>query len=596
MSGHRPFSELTNHFTPADWEEVAAIEAEMLAAIEPSYDYPAGDGDGRRNFPDRALYTLDNLEVLRGMNSETVDLIATDPPFNTSRNRAGTAGFYVDKWKWGDTGILPDQWKWNEVHPIWLEQVRDENRALYEVIEAAGQCHGDDIAAFLCFLSVRLLEMHRVLKPTGSLYLHCDHAANGYLRMALDAIFGAKNFRNEISWRTTPKSLSARQYPRTHDTIFFYNKGRGYTWNPQYQPHSEEYAKSFNHSDEFGIFTPADLSGGKSGGKEAYLPFKGQPPPEGRAWAPPTRDRFPDEAMALIPDDYETLNQLEKCEALDKVGLIYWSSNGKPYYKKYFSTLKGTLLEDVITNIGLPGSGERTGSPDQKPVALYERIISASSNPGDLVLDPFCGCATTLIAANNLGRRWVGIDRRADAAYHVANRLLGLGINVNEFQAQQQALLQELQFHCQILEAPPARTDDGETAPHLAAVYTYRRKPASMSRQQMMDILVEQWGCVCWGCGFAPPDAEHLELDHIDPASQGGSNELDNRCPLCGPCNRRKSNRLTLVALRQLNRRLRKWYGNPTIEQRVDIRLAREWAAEYLAGRAQAGRVGVTGG
>ena len=539
----------------------------------------------RQNFPDHALYTLDNLEVLRGMNSETVDLIATDPPFNTSRNRAGTAGFYVDKWKWGDTGILPDQWKWNEVHPIWLEQVKDENLALYEVIDAAGRCHGDDIAAFLCFLSVRLLEMHRVLKPTGSLYLHCDHAANGYIRMALDAIFGAKNFRNEISWRTTPKALSAKQYPRTHDTIFFYNKGPGYTWNPQYEPHSAEYAKSFNKNDEFGAFTPADLSGGKAGGKEAYLPFKGQLPPEGRAWAPPTRDRFPDKAMALIPADYETLNQLEKCEALDKVGLIYWSGHGKPYYKKYLSTLKGTLLEDVITDISPPGSNERTGSPDQKPVILYERIIRASSNPGDLVLDPFCGCATTLVAANNLGRRWVGIDRRADAAYHVANRLLGLGINVNEFQAQQQALLQELQSHCQILDAAPARTDDGDNYPHLAAVYTSRRRPASMTRQQMLDILVQQWGCVCWGCGFEPPDAEHLELDHIDPASQGGSNELDNRCPLCGPCNRRKSNRLTLVALRQLNKKLGKWYGNPPIDQRINIRLAREWAAQYLAGR-----------
>ena len=105
-----------------------------------------------QNFPDNAIYELDNLDVLRGMNSETVDLVATDPPFNTRRNRSGTAGFYVDSWRWGDTGRLPDQWAWNEAHPVWLDQVRDENRALYEVIEAAGHCHGDDIAAFLCFL------------------------------------------------------------------------------------------------------------------------------------------------------------------------------------------------------------------------------------------------------------------------------------------------------------------------------------------------------------------------------------------------------------------------------------------------------------
>ena len=156
-----------------------------------------------QNFPDNTIYELDNLDVLRGMNSETVDLIATDPPFNTRRNRAGTAGFYVDNWKWGDTGKLPDQWAWNEVHPIWLEEIRDENPALYEVIEATEHCHGKDIAAFLCFLSVRLLEMHRVLKPTGSIYLHCDHTANAYIRMAMDAIFGARNFRNEITWERT---------------------------------------------------------------------------------------------------------------------------------------------------------------------------------------------------------------------------------------------------------------------------------------------------------------------------------------------------------------------------------------------------------
>ena len=142
-----------------------------------------------QNFPDNTLYELDNLPVLRGMNSETVDLIATDPPFNTKRNRSGTAGFYVDNWKWGDTGVLPDQWKWNEVHPIWLEEIKDDNPALFQIIEAARVCHGEDIAAFICFLSVRLLECHRVLKPTGSIYLHCDDTANAYIRMAMDAIF-----------------------------------------------------------------------------------------------------------------------------------------------------------------------------------------------------------------------------------------------------------------------------------------------------------------------------------------------------------------------------------------------------------------------
>ena len=121
-----------------------------------------------QNFLDNTLYEMDNLDVLRGMNSETVDLIATDPPFNTKRNRSGTAGFYVDNWKWGDTDILPDQWKWNEVHPKWLEDIKDNHTGLYYAIDAARHCQGEDTAAFLCFLSVRLLEMHRILKNTGS--------------------------------------------------------------------------------------------------------------------------------------------------------------------------------------------------------------------------------------------------------------------------------------------------------------------------------------------------------------------------------------------------------------------------------------------
>ena len=537
MSGHRPFSELTKHFTPERWERIAAIEAEMRAAMD-------GDPDGRRNFPDRALYTLDNLEVLRGMNSETVDLIATDPPFNTSRNRAGTAGFYVDKWKWGDTGILPDQWKWNEVHPIWLEQVKDENPALYEVIEAAGKCHGDDIAAFLCFLSVRLLEMHRILKPTGSLYLHCDHAANGYIRMALDAIFGAKNFRNEIVWHYNKWTNTASYFQRNHDTIFLYAKSAAATFNKQYGEPTKRQVE-------------LRKAGYNRGSKD------GRP-------------------ILRVYNRKKAAEQIRLAEAEGRT--VYYVDE----------PLQGSPIPDVWTISSLNGqSSERTGSPDQKPLMLYERIINASSNLGDLVLDPFCGCATTLVAANNLGRYWVGIDRRADAAYHIANRLLELGINVNDFQAQQQALLQELQSHCQILDIAPVRTDGGDNYPHLAAVYTARRRPATMTRQQMMDILVEQWGVLCWGCGFAPPDAEHLELDHIDPASQGGSNELDNRCPLCAPCNKRKSNRLTLVALRQLNRKLRKWYGNPPIDQRVNIPLAREWAAQYLADRTRQSNLAV---
>ena len=475
-----------------------------------------------QNYPDNILYELDNLEVLRGMNSETVDLIATDPPFNTKRNRSGTAGFYVDNWKWGDTDILPDQWRWNEVHPAWLEQIKDSNRALYEVIEAAGVCHGQDIAAFLCFLSVRLLEMHRVLKPTGSLYLHCDHAANAYIRMCLDAIFGAKNFRNEVVWCYTGPSNTKKWFPRKHDTIFWYGKGKESCFN-------------------------AD---------EVRVPYS---------------------------------------SGLHNTGQVFHKTDGDNSSVREQEKV-GKVVEDwwLGYNAGNHISkNERTGSPDQKPIALYERIILASSNEGDLVFDPFAGCATTIMAARQNNRRWVGIDRRPDARFHVVCRMAGITAKDAQDIAARPDLSDWLyrqldRYDAHYTTKAPIRTDDGGNAPALPQVYA-RTRPASMRRGEMLDLLTQQWGLVCWGCGFEPPETAYLDLDHVLPASEGGSNELDNRSVLCSPCNKRKSNRLTLTALRGANKKQGRWYGNPKVDQRIVIRLAREWALEFLAKRSQQG-------
>ena len=283
---------------------------------------------GVQNYPNNTLYELDNLEVLRGMNSETVDLIATDPPFNTKRNRSGSAGFYVDNWRWGNTGVLPDQWRWNEVHPRWLEEIKDDNPALYQVIEAARVCHDDGIAAFLCFLSVRLLEMHRILKATGSLYLHCDPTANAYIRLALDAIFGYKNFRNEIVWCYTSPSNVKRNFPRKHDTIFYYVKSN---------------SAEFNRD-------------------EVRVPYH----PETLA----RRGRV-EGSQSFISPSVETTERRDTGQVNELFG-------------------EGKIPEDWWTGIApLTNQREYTGSPDQKPLVLYERIIKASSKDGDLVLDPF---------------------------------------------------------------------------------------------------------------------------------------------------------------------------------------------------------------
>ena len=442
-----------------------------------------------QNFPDSTIYELDNLEVLRGMNSETVDLIATDPPFNTRRNRSGAAGFYVDNWKWGDTGKLPDQWAWNEVHPVWLDEIKDENRALYEVIEATEYCHGQDIAAFLCFLSVRLLEMHRVLKPTGSISLHCDHTANAYIRMTMDAIFGAKNFRNEIVWCYTGPSNTPRWFPRKHDTIWFYAKSKETTF------HGDNVRRPF---------------------KVPYAPARGIY--EAKIWEDTEKKRQIHE-RGTIPTD--------------------WWADG------FLSNISGY-------------KSELTGSPDQKPLALYERIVLASSNKGDLVLDPFAGYATTLIAARDHGRRWVGIERRPDARHHVVCRMLGLKAQEAE-KARENTLygdwitaqLSELETHYRT--EPPVRTDEGEAAaPFLAPVFIPKEK-LILTHRQMKDYLVETFGLQCWGCDFQAPDERYLQLDHVDPRADGRSNHLDNRALLCSPCNLAKSDRITLIQLQRDN-------------------------------------------
>ena len=364
-----------------------------------------------QNFPDNTLYELDNLPVLRGMNSETVDLIATDPPFNTKRNRSGTAGFYVDNWKWGDTGVLPDQWKWNEVHPIWLEEIKDDNPALFQIIEAARVCHGEDIAAFLCFLSVRLLECHRVLKPTGSIYVHCDDTANAYIRMAMDAIFGKKTFRNEIVWeRIKGAGKTSQHAPRTwarsSDSLLWYSKSKKYQFNSEAikVPYTEEYlAENFPYWDEKGRYKRRSPFRPPGLGKRPNLnyEYKGFKPPHPSGW---------------------TVSR-SKLQTIDNEGDLEITSTGKIYRKQRPS---GMMPNNIWTDIPQAAGNERTGSPDQKPLALYERIIKAGSNEGDLVLDPFCGCATTIIAAHNLKRRWLGIDRRTDARYHVVCRMAGI--------------------------------------------------------------------------------------------------------------------------------------------------------------------------
>ena len=393
-----------------------------------------------QNFKDNTLYEMDNLIVLRGMNSETVDLIATDPPFNIKRNRSDTAGFYVDNWKWGDTDILPDQWKWNEVHPKWLEEIKDEHHALYQVIDSTKLVQGEDTAAFLCFISVRLLEMHRILKSTGSIYLHCDPTASYYIKACMDAIFGKNNFRNEIVWfkgyRGTPRK---RQYQQEHETLFLYSKTDSYTWNNVFGEYKDKKMKRYNKTDE-----------------------------EGRKYALIKRRR----------------------------------ANGEVYYGRTYP--KGKLQGDVIevATLGSTAS-ERTSSPDQKPLKLYKYLIEASSKKDELVLDPFCGCATTIIAAADLKRRWIGIDRRRDARYYIVTRLMGVKRKDREsfeqYRLDSEWLDKQMQrYEMYYQTEPPTRTDNGEhQLTELPQVYTVAEPENPLTHAEMKETLIEEFGMQC---------------------------------------------------------------------------------------------------
>jgi DNA modification methylase len=269
----------------------------------------------------------------------------------------------------------------------------------------------NDLMAYLAMMAVRLLELHRVLKPTGSLYLHCDPTASHYLKILLDAVFSAKNFKNEIAWKRTSSHGSAKRWGPVHDTIFFYTKSEVFHWNRVRQIYNDEYIDQFYRlSDEKGRYQLVDLTGAGKRSGSSGKPWKGvDPTDKGRHWAVPilTLKRLG------LNGEVETMSTQEKLDFLEQNNLIIWPTKGKvPRFKRYLDETDGVAAQDVITDIAALSSHakERLGYPTQKPVALLERILAASSNEGDVVLDPFCGCGTTVHAAQKMGRRWLGID------------------------------------------------------------------------------------------------------------------------------------------------------------------------------------------
>ena len=436
------------------------------------------------NVNPKTIFTGDNLPIMRGMNSESVDLIYLDPPFNSKANYAAPIGSEAAG------AAFKDTWTLSDVDITWLDLIEAKHPALNRVIHAA-MTNSDK--SYLIYMAVRLLEMKRILKDTGSVYLHCDPTMSHLLKLVMDAVFGKRNFRSEITWKRATSTQKGSQHRSLRwgnnvDILLFYASSLSTSLSPERELTEQEIREKFDRVDENGRRYYDD---------SAHI------------WSSPNMGPRPNlcyEWRGFVnPHPSGWRLSKERLEEEYQKGNIVIRPDGKLERRKYLEDYKGASYGNLWDDI-LPASGnERTGYPTQKPVALLDRIIKASSNEGDTVLDPFCGCATTLVAADRLQRDWIGIDISAKAAELVVERI-----------RDDQGMFEDIIARDDI----PKRTDLGNIPRYNAP--------------ENKTLLYGEQGGHCNGCG-EHFQIQHLEIDHIIAKSVGGTDHIENLQLLCGP-------------------------------------------------------------
>ena len=469
------------------------------------------------NWINQSIWTGDNLDIMRGMNSDSVDMIYLDPPFNSKADYAAPIGSEAAGSHFKDT------WGLQDINLAWHGLIKADYPNLYNLLHTVRGLHGASMMSYLIYMAIRLIEMKRLLKSTGSIFLHCDDHADSYLRLTMDAIFGKDNFRNEITWRRSTSHNDAGKFGRNTDTIWFYAKNhRKMKWNGSFTKKTEEQLKSsYPSCDNRGKYRPDNLTGPGTTAGESGQPWKGCDPNSlGRCWSAPLTGRYAEWIEENLIPGYRSIKGVHaRLDALYEADLIILPKGQAkwPSLKRYAVADAGhpaqALIYEPTGFTNFSNSKEFVKYPTQKPVKIVRLFIEATTDPGDMVLDPFCGCATACIAAEYMEKRqWIGIDVSQKAAELVKSRMH------NEL-----GFLFEGAHRTDI----PKRTDLGNVPPY--------------NDKGNKGKLLEEQGGFCNGCEVEFT-IRHFEIDHIIPRSKGGTDHISNLQLLCSNCNRVKGN------------------------------------------------------